>query len=486
MLVESFLSTAQEHADRVAVADPRLRLTYRELIGSAVAFRRLAGECTTRERLALMLPSCAAFASAYVGTLWADRVPVPLSPLLQSRELAAILADAGADCLLTTRLLEKQIADVPVRTVFLEDVLMSMAGAAAGKVPPPPNHAPQDVATVLYTSGSSGMPKGVCLTHHNLHRNATACIEHARMNPEQSFLSVLPPSHAFGLTAMVIVPMVLGTTVHYLPRFQPAQVVETIQRERISVFMAVPSMYAAMLRLKDMPADALSALNLAISGGEPLPVNVAAAFEQRWHKRLHEGYGLTETSPVISINMPWSYRPGSVGLLLPGLEARIVREDGSVAPADECGEIQVRGHCVMKAYLNRPEETAAVIDRDGWFRTGDAGRLDADGYLFITGRLKDVIIVGGDNVYPKEVEDVLVQHPAVAEAAVVGRPDSQRGEVVVAYVTVIADDADPVAMRSFCRDRLAGYKVPREVVIVAEMPRGPTGKILKRQLAGLG
>lgn len=486
MLVDSFLRTAQQHADRTAVADPRLRLTYRELIGVATAFHRVANEITQCERLAMMLPSCAAFASAYVGTLWAGRVPVPLSPLLQARELGAILADAGADCLLTTRALEKQLADVSIAKVFVEDVVQAAAGVKGGELPPVPSRSADDVATVLYTSGSSGMPKGVCLTHHNLLRNATACIEHAHMNPEQTFLSVLPPSHAFGLTAMVVVPLVLGTTVHDLPRFQPTQVAETIRREGISVFMAVPSMYAAMLRLKDQPPDALRGLRLAISGGEPLPANVAAAFEQRWGVRLHEGYGLTETSPVVAINMPWAYQKGSVGLPLPGLEARIVGDDGAVAAPGSSGEIQVRGHCVMKAYLNRPAETAAVIDDAGWFHTGDAGHLDDDGYLYVTGRLKDVIIVAGDNVYPKEVEDILVQHPAVAEAAVIGQPDEQRGEVVVAYVTVVGDDADPVELRSFCRERLAGYKVPREVIVVEEMPRGPTGKILKRELRGPG
>lgn len=200
-------------------------------------------------------------------------------------------------------------------------------------------------------------------------------------------------------------------------------------------------------------------------------------------RRLYEGYGLTETSPVVAINLPWSFRAGSVGTLLPGLEGRIILEDGTAARGDECGEIQVRGHCVMQSYLNRPDETAAVIDDAGWFRTGDAGRLDADGFLFITGRLKDVIIVGGDNVYPKEVEDVLVQHPAVGEAAVVGRADEQRGEVVVAYVTLMRDDVSPAEIRGFCRDHLAGFKVPREVFVVDEMPRGPTGKVLKRQLA---
>lgn len=433
-----------------------------------------------------MLPASSAFASAYYGVLWAGRVPVPVSMLLPPPELARVLKDADVDRLITTRVFEPLVAALPITHVWVEDVIhQAMIAGDTAAPPPPPQSAADDVATILYTSGSSGAPKGVCLTNANLMTNATACIEHARMSAEQIFLGILPPSHAFGLTAMVIVPTVLGATVAYLPRFQPNQVMETIRNEHVSVFMAVPSMYAALLRMRDVTAEDWKSVVLAISGGEPLPVNIAAGFEQRFGKKLFEGYGLTETSPVVSLNVPWAYRSGSVGQLLPGLDGKTINASGHDLPKGDEGELLIRGHCVMQEYRNQPQQTADAIDGGGWFHTGDVAHFDKDGYLYITGRVKDVIIVGGDNVYPKEVENVLVQHPAVAEAAAVGVPDASRGEVVIAFIT-LRDGANVSEneLRDFARQHLAGYKVPREVHILPELPRGPTGKVLKRQLTG--
>jgi len=489
MIATILLESMRRNPTKLAVVDPHLRLSYTQLIQMALCMRQATVRETENPRVALMLPSSAAFVSSFFGVAWAGRIPVPVNFLLQPAEVAAILTDAGVDLLVTTRFFEKQAESLPVRKLFVEEVLASTAaapGREGGPRPEPPQCREDDIAVILYTSGSTGAPKGVCLSHANLLSNCRACIEHARMNPDQRFLGVLPPFHAFGLLAMLLAPVALGATVHYLLRFQPAQVVETIQREAISVFMAVPSMYAALLRLKDAPADSFRPLALAISGGEPLPLNVYAAFEQRWGVRLLEGYGLTETSPVVSINMPWGFRPGSVGRTVQGVQVRIADERGMDAATGREGEVWVRGPNVMRGYYGRPEETEAVIDSEGWFHTGDIGRVDEDGFLFITGRIKDLIIVGGDNVYPREVESALVQHPAVAEAAVLGLPDPGRGEVVVACVTLREGAKTSEAeLRGFCRERLAGFKVPRILRILPELPRGPTGKVLKRPLAEL-
>ncbi|MHC4092577.1 MAG: class I adenylate-forming enzyme family protein, partial [Planctomycetota bacterium] len=344
-------------------------------------------------------------------------------------------------------------------------------------------------AVILYTSGTSAAPKGVELTYQNLYRNCEACIEAARMDRKQTFLNILPPFHVFGLTANVLVPVVLGASVYAIPRFQPAAALKAISEQRISIVMVIPSMYAAMLRTKSISDDALTSIHLAISGGEPLPESLAQGFEKRFGVKLHQGYGLTETSPVVSLCASHAYRDGSVGRVIPGFECRIADDQGRALPAGQDGEIQVRGPCVMKGYYRRPQETAAVIEAAGWFRTGDIGQLDEDGYLFVTGRKKEMMIVGGENVFPGEIEYVLTEHRAVAEAAVIGVADTSRGEVPVAFVTLSADArGEPVGeqeLRNFARRRLAGYKVPRRIRIADDLPRGPTGKVLKRKLAEL-
>ena len=249
------------------------------------------------------------------------------------------------------------------------------------------------------------------------------------------------------------------------------------------MLMAIPSMYAALLRNKSADPKTFAGFHLLVSGGEPLPDVVADSFRERFSVELLEGYGLTETSPVISINVPRDHRRGAVGKPLTNLQLRIVTEEGHIAAANEEGEILVRGPSVMRGYHNRPEETAAVLDSDGWFATGDIGKLDHDGFLHITGRKKEMIIVGGENVFPQEIENVLSRHPAVEEAAVIGMPDPSRGEVPLAFLTLKGNvSATDIELRSFAKQHLAGYKVPREIRIVDDLPRGPTGKVAKRKL----
>jgi long-chain acyl-CoA synthetase len=325
------------------------------------------------------------------------------------------------------------------------------------------------------------MPKGVPLTHHNLLSNARSMISRLKGGPDDVFLSVLPLFHAFGLTGLLIVPLLLGSEVTYA-RFTPERVANLTAERKASVLIAVPSMYRLLVRSR-ISADSMRTLRFGISGGDALPASVRDGFRDRFGRELFEGYGLTETSPVVTVNTPEEHKPGSVGRVVPGVNVRIQGPDGKPQPAGEEGEVQVRGPNVMPGYYLRPAENAAAFTSDGWFRTGDFGFLDAEGYLTISGRIKDIIVRDGEKVMPREVEDVLEQHPKVTDAAVVGEPEPGRGEAIVAYVAPAGRDLpSPEELRNFCRGRLAEFKVPRRFIFAPDFPRGATGKILKREL----
>jgi long-chain acyl-CoA synthetase len=485
LVIETLLEAADQYPKRVAAIDPTTTVSYANLLRWSAVMRREIEHHTSCQRIGLMLPSCAAFEACFYGALWAGRTVVPLNFLLHPSELADVVRDAGIDVILTIRHFEELAQSLPARKVFVDDLPLKrrIILQHLRRTPPLPKVAPEETAVILYTSGTAGVPKGVCLSHHNLRSNTDACIEHAKLSGEHRFLGMLPLFHTFGLTAMLIVPARLGATVVYLPRFQPAGVCHVIRNHRISVVMAIASMYAAMLRVKDASPEDMISVEYAISGGEALPSNVYAGFKDRFGVTLVQGYGLTETSPVVSIDLPWSHQVGTVGRALPGVRVSVRDDNGGALGPDLPGELWVKGANVMQGYYNKPAETAAVLDRDGWFHTGDMGEVDAEGYIRITGRKKELIIVGGENVYPREIESVLDEHPAVAESSVVGEMDSTRGETVVGFVLLKPGaSATDLELREFCRGRLAGYKVPRRIMIRDDLPRGPTGKVLKRRL----
>jgi long-chain acyl-CoA synthetase len=284
----------------------------------------------------------------------------------------------------------------------------------------------------------------------------------------------------------------LGASLYYIPRFGPAAAIEAIRQRRISVTLMIASMYSAMLRAKKGGQDDLASIEYAVSGGEALSDAVFHKFQERFGVEIIQGYGMTEASPVVSLNVPWSNRVGTVGQALPGVEVRSfadLDETGGIAEMKapgEVGELWIRGPTIMKGYYRNEAETREVITPEGWYKSGDMGMVEADGFISITGRKKEMIIVGGENVYPREIETVLDEHPAVAESAVIGQDDRSRGEVVVAFVTLHEDgQVTDIALRDFCRARIAGYKVPRRIIISDDLPRGPTGKILKRELKAL-
>lgn len=491
MLVDCLLESVQRNPRRPAVGDPTRSLSYGQLATFARVIRRIVCASTDRPNVGVMLPASAGGLGTVLGTLWAGRSVVPLNFLLGPGELARIIADAGLDRVITTVHFESLISELPVTPIYLERLPLKrrFLWEKLTRCPRRPDAAPEDVAAIVYTSGSTGRPKGVCLTHQNLVSNCRAAIAHFGLDPDHHLLGVIPPFHVFGLTATTLLPIVLGATVTYIPRFSPQAVHRTVRDARISVMMAVPTMYRAIARLKDIKPVDFASVQLAVSGGEPLPRPVYDEVLARTGMILLEGYGMTETSPVISANVPSAHRVGSVGRPLPGVEVVCRDDEGKPASPGAEGELYVRGPLVMKGYYHNSEETRAVLDAAGWLRTGDIVRIDDAGFITITGRARDMMIVGGENVFPREIEVVLEQHPAVTEAAVLGRPDPSRGEMPVAFVVLNREASDeeatPEALRNFCRRHLAGFKVPRAVRVVEELPRGPTGKVLKGELAAM-
>ncbi len=488
MLLQEIVEIASRSKRGIAVEDASRQLTYGQVLKLAAVMRTTICRLTDCPRVGIVLPASSMFPAVFLGVLWAKRIAVPLNFLLASDELVNIVKDAGLDLVITVKHFSDLMSELPVRTVYLEDLPLKRGLLWVSITPRPalPEVSPDDTALILYTSGTTGQPKGVELTHRNLASNCKNTISALNIDPRQRFLNMLPPFHVFGLTANVLVPMYMGAYVYAVPRFSPAVVARIVAKQRITVLLAIPSMFAALLRTKSTNADTFESVRIAISGGEPLSDAVRNAFRDRFNLLLREGYGLTETSPVVCICTDAYHRERTVGKVIPGTKIRLINEDDQRCPDGVDGEIQVQGPSVMKGYYNRLEETAKVMTKDGWYLTGDVGQLDADGFLSITGRVKDMIIVGGENVFPREIEDVLESHEAVLQAAVIGQPDDLRGEVPIAFVILSpGSEVDVSELKILAKKKLAGFKVPRRIIFSESLPTGPTGKILKRALASL-
>jgi long-chain acyl-CoA synthetase len=342
---------------------------------------------------------------------------------------------------------------------------------------------PDDTAVILYTSGTTGTPKGAELTHANLKRNAEISRALFDLGSDAVTLGALPLFHSFGQTCGLNATIAAGGTLTLIPRFDPGKALEIIQRDKVNVFEGVPTMYGAMLHHPERDKFDVSAIELCSSGGSAMPVEVLKGFEEAFGCKVLEGYGLSETSPVASFNhRDRERKPGSIGTPVEGVEMKVVDDDGNEVPQGEVGEIVIRGHNVMKGYWNRADATAETIV-DGWLHTGDMAKVDEDGYFFIVDRKKDMIIRGGYNVYPREIEEVLYEHPDVREVAVVGVPHDDLGEEVGAAVALKEGaEASEDDLRSYVKEQVAAYKYPRRIWFVDELPKGPTGKILKREV----
>ncbi|MFI1398568.1 long-chain fatty acid--CoA ligase [Streptomyces sp. NPDC020681] len=482
--------SASAHGDRIAVRHETTALTYAQLddLSARTAALLQAGGVRPGDRVAVIMPNVLHFPVAYYGILRAGAVVVPMNPLLKAREIAFTLRDSGARTVLTSPMSAAEAAEAAAATET-DCLVVEPAGFDAlldctEPLPAVVDTADTDLAVILYTSGTTGTPKGAELTHRNVLSNTTTAVQTLfHVGPGDVLFGGLPLFHAFGQTCALNTAVAAGATLTLHTRFDPAAALETIRRDAVTVILGVPTMYAALLHAELPVGFDASRLRLAVCGGASLPVEVLHGFEKRFGVDVLEGYGLSETSPVAAFNPPDRPRkPGSIGLPVRGVELRLVKEDGTTAGTGEVGEIAIRGENVMAGYHNRARATADAI-RDGWFHTGDLARVDEDGYYSIVDRKKDMIIRGGYNVYPREVEEVLYQHPAVAEAAVVGVPDPLLGEEVAAVV-VLKPEAHATAeeIRDHVKAQVAAYKYPRVVTITEALPKGPTGKILKREI----
>ena len=481
---------AAEHPDQPALRLDELVLTYADLHGAAGRMAALLASVGVEpgDRIGLMLPNVPAFPIAFYGALAAGAVVVPMNPLLKSREVAYYLGDSGAKAVIAWHQMAgeaaKGAADAGAQMIAAETP--DLAGLIGGLTPVTGDagRGDDDDAVILYTSGTTGRPKGAELTHAGLVSNAEISARTLfDVGPDNVIMGCLPLFHVFGLTCGLNVAVTNAATLTLLPRFDPAKALDIIERDRVTIFEGVPTMYAAMLHLPEADPAKTAALRLCASGGAAMPVEILRSFEEKFGCIILEGYGLSETSPVASFNHPDRVRkPGSIGTPIEGVEMRLIDDSWNTVPAGEIGEIAIRGRNVMKGYWNKPEATAEAM-RDGWFRTGDMARVDEDGYYYIVDRKKDLIIRGGYNVYPREIEEVLHEHPAVAEVAVIGIPHPDLGEEVGAAVALKPGaSTTPEELRAFARDKVAAYKYPRHVWLVDALPKGPTGKILRREV----
>jgi long-chain acyl-CoA synthetase len=486
MLFESLFEHAAKSPDDISIIDDTGKYTHRQVAAISAGLGAFLATQTSKDKVGLLLPAGVGFAVSFYGTLLAGKSVVPINFLLGERETAHVIADSGIDTIITIPQLAGKLKDSPMKVIDLPETLKAMASAPPPTAAPKlPNPKPDDLAVLMYTSGTSALPKGVMLTYGNLQSDVDAAIIHARLEGKHRFLGIIPLFHSTGLLGTLLAPITLGSLTVYIARFSPVATLNAIKEHQISLVIAVPSMYGAIVRLKSAHPEDFKSIYALISGGEPLPAAVREAFKEKLNQPIYEGYGLTETIGPIAFNVPGHNHPGSVGKLIPGAEIKTTDDDGKDLPTGQTGEIWMRGPMIMKGYHNLPKETAAAITPDGFFKSGDIGRIDENGYLHITGRKKELIIVAGEKAVPREIEDVLLKHPAVADAAVVGKKDASRGEVVVAFVIFHEHQtATPEELRDFCRTQnLAQWKCPREVTIVTDLPRSPTGKVLKRVLS---
>ncbi len=487
-------ASARSRPEQVALRLEGFQMTYGQLDRAARGVARGLRErgIGPGEQVALMIPNVPEFTISYFGILYAGAVVVPLNVLLSAPEVTYHLQDSESRLLVAHPFFSDPArkgaseAGVPVLWSSGEadgkESLVSLAQGAPLEVIHQPGAT--DTAVLLYTSGTTGKPKGAELTHANLLLNCAVVVPRLiPVDASQVALATLPLFHSFGQTCIQNATIAAGGTFTLLPRFTPEDALRIIERDRVTLFAGVPTMYFALLNTPAAEKHDFSSVRYCMTGGAAMPVEVMRAFEERYPVKILEGFGLSETSPAASFNvMDKPRKPGSIGYPVWGVEMAIFDEQDRPLPDGERGEIVIRGHNVMKGYWKRPDATKEAL-RSGWFHSGDIGIRDADGSYSIVDRKKDMIIRGGFNVYPREIEEVLYTHPAVVEAAVVGIPHESHGEEVKAVVALRAGQtATEEQIIAFCKERLAAYKYPRTIEFRDALPKGPTGKILKREL----
>ncbi len=498
-ILDMFKEAVDSASEHYAIKQGDSIFTIRDvdMLSSKVACGLLKNGIAKGDRIGLYSQNSAFYPIVYLGILKAGATAVPINILLNPKEIAFILSDAGAKALFYSDFLAEpasKISGEGWRGAFnvcmgsgkfrQEDYTLEMFFEMKEDFKTPAIEPAEDLAAILYTSGTTGRPKGAMLTHRNIASNLASIRKALKIqNAKERIIVVLPMFHAFAATAAMLTSLVNACLMLPLAKFDPMLVAETIHKEQATIFMGVPSMYIALLRLGAKIKEQLASLRLCVSGGAALPVAVLEEFERCFGKIIYEGDGPTECSPVTCVNpIGGKVKPGTVGLPIPDVEMKIMDDNGNELPRGVSGEICVRGPNVMKGYWKLPEDTRQAFFGE-WFRTGDIGIVDEDGYFSIIDRKKDMIIVNGMNVYPRIVEETLFKHPAILECAVVGEPHQFHGEIPVAFVVLKSGcSVSEKEIRNFCRNFLGRHEIPRKVVFMEALPKNAAGKIVKRAL----
>ena len=483
-LATAFLQSAQKCAGKPAIFWGEEVVTYDDIVAqSRWLASKLSDEMLVKpgERVAIWLKNCPEFVSVLFGILQSGAVVVPINNFLKPDEVTYILKDCGAKILISDAGMQEGTARLRESIPGLQVLETESLGRSAEPLSRENTQNEKDLAVIIYTSGTTGRPKGAMLSHGNLLHNVESCRQVLQAVSFDRFAVLLPMFHSFMLTVGIMLPICVGGSLVLIKSLHPPKnIIGEILRNQATILPAIPQLFRTLANAQ-LPPNL--PLRLCISGAAPLPVEVLKEFNARFPIPLIEGYGLSEASPVVTMNPiegPW--KAGSIGKPIPDVEVTIQNESGDILPAREVGELCVKGGNVMMGYLNQPEETRKVM-RGEWLLTGDVGYKDEDGYIYITDRKKDMLLVNGINVYPREVEEVIYQFPGVKEAAVVSRPDPRKGEQPVAFVSPNdGTTIEPKALVQFLRGKLADYKVPRNITVIPALPRNATGKVLKTTL----
>ncbi|MGE8205154.1 fatty acid--CoA ligase family protein [Heyndrickxia sp. NPDC080065] len=495
---------AKEHADKPAYYFMDQPVSYADFDGTVTKFASGLKQLGVKkgDHIALLLGNSPHFVIALYGVMRLGATVIPINPIYTPGEISYILKNGDVKAVVALDLfvplaekLSSMLPNVetfiicesdPTKKVELNQNLKMNSFSemiASGDIAfEGPDLLEDDVAVILYTSGTTGRPKGAMLTHKNLFSNAKDTGEYLKMNSIDRIITTLPMFHVFSLTVAVNAPLISGSTLLIVPKFSPKEIFRLAKKYKATVFAGVPTMYNFLYQYPEGNPSDISSLRLCISGGSSLPVALLKNFEKKFNVLVSEGYGLSEASPVTCFNpLDRPRKPGSIGTNILNVENKVVNEMGEEIPVGQVGELVVRGPNVMKGYYKMPEETAVTI-RDGWLYTGDLARMDEEGYFFIVDRKKDMIIVGGFNVYPREVEEILYEHPEVVEAAVIGVPDPEQGEAVKCFVVRKNPSLTEAELIEYCKQHLAKYKLPKTIEFIEELPKNTTGKILRRAL----
>jgi long-chain acyl-CoA synthetase len=484
-LARVFAKSVEAHSAKTAIFWGDAEINYAELWArSRWMAEQLRDKFGVRpgDRVGLWLKNCPEFVPAVYGILLAGAVVVPINNFLKADEVSHILNDAGINALITEQALNEAFAKLQAARAGLKIFeVEGMQATPGANAPTDSDRGKEDLAVIIYTSGTTGKPKGAMLSHGNLLSNVESCRQVLEAVPFDRFVVLLPMFHSFMMCVCIFLPLTVGGSMVLVKSLHPPKnIVVDIMRRQATILPAIPPLFRALSNAQ-LPGEL--PLRLCISGAAPLPLEILREWNSRFTIPLIEGYGLSEASPVVSINPirgPW--KAGSIGKPIPDVEVSVQNDEGQMLKDGEVGEICVRGGNVMMGYWNKPEETANAI-RNGWLLTGDVGYRDADGYFFITDRKKDMLLVNGINVYPREIEEVIYTFPGIKEAAVISRPDERKGEQPIAYVALNEGAAiNERDLIHYLRERLADYKVPRQVHVLPGLPRNATGKILKTAL----